>query len=107
MPFVENWIVHAFGKIIEDGYSPDQAFGLKAVRGVHERPDTHDRDIVATAMVILAMRAGENWENAIWKAATALFDHGRGDSAVKTAYTKYKDALNLLPDASLTALIPD
>jgi hypothetical protein len=105
-PYVENWIIHAFGKILSEGCTADQAFGLKAERGKHERPDTHDRDIVATAMVILAMRSGKNWSEGIGEAANLLFEDGTGDKAVQAAYSKYHEALDLLTSSNLSALLP-
>ncbi len=105
-PYVENWIIHAFAKIIEDGYSADQAFGLKARHGMHARPNTQDRDIISTAIVILAMRAGNTWEFAIGDAANRLFDDRTGDAAVKAAYSKYRDSICHLSNEDLADLIP-
>lgn len=106
LPYLENWIIHAFGKIIEESYSADQAFGLKPRQGKHARPDTQDRDIIATALVILAIRAGNTWECAIDDAANRLFVDGAGDAAVKAAYSKYRDSIYHLSNDELTALIP-
>lgn len=55
-------IKRAFALIME-GYSADQALGLKPFRGKHQRPDTTSRDVRAAALVILEMRKGQNWEN--------------------------------------------
>ena len=104
-PYVENWVIHAFTKIIEEGYLADQAFGLKARKGMHARPNTQDRDIIATAIVILAIRAGNTWEYAIDDAAYKLFNDGTGDAAVKVAYSKYRDSICHLCNEELAALI--
>lgn len=106
-PYVDNWIIYAFGQILEEGRSADEAFGLKGIRGKHKRPDTHDRDLIAAAIVILAMRSGTKWEDAVGDAANKLFEDGRGDKAVQAAYTKHRDTLQLLPSASLAAIVSE
>lgn len=105
-PYLENWVIHAFTKILEEDWKADQAFGLKARLGKHARPNTQDRDVIATAIVILTMRGGSTWESAIGDAANQLFDDGIGDAAVKAAYSKYKDSINHLTNEELGALIP-
>jgi hypothetical protein len=106
MPFVENWIIYAFGKVIEDGYSADQAFGLKARKGKYERPDTLERDIKAVAAVILSTRSGDSKQRAIGDAANLLFPYGTGDKAVEKACEKYMDTLNDFPSSLLRSMSP-
>lgn len=105
-PYVENWAIHAFTKILEENWKADQAFGLLARQGQHERPDTHDRDLIATATVILEMRSGMTWREAIGDAANRLFEDGSGDKAVEAAYAKHHQTLGLLPTNTLAAIVP-
>lgn len=105
-PYVENWAIYAFTKVLEEGWKADQAFGLLARPGKRERPDTHDRDLIATAMVILAMRSGITWQEAIGDAANRLFEDGTGDKAVQAAYAKHHQTLGLLPTNTLAAIVP-
>ena len=104
-PYVENWVIYAFARILEEGWKADQAFGLLARHGKRKRANTHDRDIIATAMVILAMRSKNTWECAIDVAANKLFDDGSGEAAVKVAYAKYKESVDPLSDDELAELI--
>lgn len=104
-PYVENWVIHAFAKILEENWKADQAFGLLARHGKRKRVDTYDRDIIATAMVILAMRDGFTWECAIDDAANKLFEDGSGEAAVKAAYSKHRDSVCHLSNEELAALI--
>lgn len=105
-PYVENWVIHAFAKILEEGCSADQAFGLKVCKGKYERSDTHDRDLVAAAIVVLAIKSGMKWEDAIGEAANKVFEDGLGDKAVQAAYAKYRETLELFPKPYLASLIP-
>ena len=91
---------------MEEGLSPEVAFGLKAIRGKYKRFDTHDRDLIAAAIVILAMRLGTKWKDAVGEAANKLFEDGRGDRAVQEAYKKHRETLQLLPSPTLAAMIP-
>jgi len=62
--------------------------------------------LIAAAIVVLKMRSGAKWEDAIGDAANSLFDDGVGDKAVQAAYAKHHEALNLLPTNTLAAIIP-
>lgn len=106
-PLIENWVIHAFGKIIDDKESADVAFGLTTGKGKRARPDTHDRDILIAAHVILDMRDNKKWDCAIGDAANLFFPDGKGDKAAEAAYSKYKDILGMLPDETLRGLIGD
>lgn len=105
-PYVENWVIHAFTKILEEDWKADQAFGLLARKGKYERPDTHDRDLIAAALVVLEMKSGTTWEEAVGEAANKLFEDGSGDKAVQAAYAKHHETLSLLPTETLASLMP-
>jgi hypothetical protein len=101
-----EYLDHAFGKILNEGSSADHAFGLKLLRGHHERDDTIDRDFVATACVTLRMKKGETWEAAVEAAAGRIFPGGSGESAVKAAYHEYKPMVDQFTAAQLEELVP-
>jgi len=103
---LREYLDHAFGKIIEDGWTADHAFGFKLKRGHHERQDTTERDVVATAYMILLMRRNWTWLDAKGAAANLLFPDGEGEKAVEAAYALYKEALQLLPDNVLNKMLP-
>ena len=97
----------AFRRIAEDGWSADHAFGLKLKRGHQQRGDTTERDVMAAAFVILRMRQGWRWSDAVGGAANLLMPDGRGEDAIKTAYANYREALSLFPDETLGSLLPE
>ncbi len=90
---------HVFAQIIE-GKSADQAFGLKTEKGKYPRPDTHSRDLRATAIVILRLRQGLNLEDSSNDAAEVL---GISESTVKRACAEWFETLEKLnlPDETL------
>lgn len=96
----------AFKRIADDGWSADHAFGLKLKRGHYLRDDTTERDVMAAAFVILRVRQGWRWNDAVGGAANLLMPDGRGDAAVKAACAKYRETLTLLPDETLGSLLP-
>lgn len=90
-------IKHAFALIIS-GKSADQAFGLKAIKGEHNRPDTFSRDVRAAALVVRQRRKGANWEDAVTDAAEHM---GVSDRIVERAYKAYREGVECLPDEQL------
>lgn len=102
-----EFIGHSFGKIVEDDWCADHAFGLKPKRGHHKRPDTSIRNLVAAANMILLMRGNQTWQNAKGEVANRLFPDGRGDKAVEQAYSFYKDALSHYPNDLLAQIVQD
>jgi hypothetical protein len=101
-----DYLYHAFGKIIEDGWSADHAFGLKLKRGHYERESTLERDMTATAYIILLMRRGWNYLDATGEAANLLFPDGQGEKAIVAAYGHYKGVFSKLPEDILLELLP-
>jgi len=99
-------VQHAFKKIIENGWTADHAFGLKLKRGHYPRPDTTERDIRATAYVLLLRRKKWTKQDAIGEAANLLFPDGAGDRAVASAYKNYADELSWMSDEVLKSLLP-
>jgi hypothetical protein len=97
---------HAFGKIIEEDASADQAFGLKLGRGKYPREDKVIRDVMATAYMILLMRQGWTWEDAKGEAANLLCSSDAGDKAMEKAYADHKDLMKLFPDDTLKEMLP-
>ena len=101
-----SFVKLAFKRIADDGWSADHAFGLKLKRGLYLRDDTTERDVRATAFVILRVRQGWRWSDAVGGAANLLMPDGRGEDAIRTAYAKYRDTLSLLPDDTLGSFLP-
>ena len=91
---------HVFSQIIS-GRSADQAFGLKQIKGRYKRPDTEERDMQATAVVILHMRQGASWEDAVFKAVEQL---ELGERIVQRAYEFYSETFWCLTDETLLTL---
>jgi len=110
LPYNERILIeflgHAFGKIIEEGSSADHAFGLKLKRGEYERESTLERDVIATAYVILLMRNRWTYLDARGQAANLLFQDGKGDKAVEAAYATYKDYFRSFPNDILEGMLP-
>lgn len=100
-------VQHAFEKIIDDNWTADHAFGLKLKRGHYKRSDTTARDVIATAYVLLLRRKKWTRQDAMGEAANLLFPDGEGDRAVESAYKKYADDLNWLPDELLKSYLPE
>ncbi|MBC9070604.1 hypothetical protein IAI53_01355 [Thauera sp. CAU 1555] len=97
----------AFQRIVDDGWSADQAFGLERRRGHHPRPDTTERDVMAAVLVILHLRKNWKWLEALEAVTGLLFeDENRGTSIVRDAYAKYRDVLESLPDEALASMAP-
>lgn len=91
---------HVFAQIMA-GRSADQAFGLKAIKGKYNRPDNTSRDVRAVAMVVLQMRKGVTWEDAVTDAAVHM---GIGDRTVERACETYREGLEWLLDETLMQL---
>lgn len=85
---------HVFA-LIREGKSADQAFGLKAIKGKYNRKDTYVRDIHAAAIVVLNLRKGAKWLDAIMDAAAYL---NISESTVTRACSDFREGLDLLPD---------
>ena len=78
-----EYLHYAFGKIINDKVTADQAFGFKLTRGKYERDDTSERDVFAAAYMTLLMRKGWTWLDAKSEAANLAavsLRHGRKSS---------------------------
>ena len=102
-----KFMQHVFEKMIVDKWKPEQAFGLKRRKGKYPRPDLTDRDYLIAANVILLMRKGQDWSDAIGDTANLFIDDSKGDRAVMKAYSKHKDLIYEcnFSDADLTILI--
>ena len=103
----DKFIRMAFEKIVEQGWSADQAFGLAQGRGKYERMNTTVRDLSGVAYMILLMERGHTWLDARGIAANLLFDDGMGDKAMENAYKQHKEVLRTLTPEELMALLPD
>ena len=101
-----EFLDHAFGKIIEEGWSADHAFGLKLKRGHYERDCTLERDVMSAAYMILLMRKNWTWLEAKGEAANLLFPESKGEKAVEAAYANYKSEFARLPDKVLLDMLP-
>lgn len=104
---LNEFISLAFTRIVEGDWTADQAFGLTLGRGRYERKDTSERDIACVAYVILLMRHGWTWLDAVGEAANQFFPDGRGEKAIQAAYTIYKSELGEYPDTSLLGMLPE
>lgn len=91
---------HVFAQIIQ-GYSADQALGLTAIKGKYNRPDNTERDLTASSIVILQMRKGISWEDAVTDAAEHLSVSNR---TVERAYKSCREGIEMFPDAPLMTL---
>ena len=85
---------HVFALIME-GKSADQAFGLKRTKGGYKREDTYERDLHAAAIVVLNLRKGFKWLDAVADAAVHL---SISESTVKRACADFREGLDYLPD---------
>ena len=104
---LHGFLDHAFGKVAIEGWSADQAFGLKLKKGHHERANTFERDVIAAAfMVLLMQKKNWRWQDAKGEAANNLFPDGRGEKAVEKAYKSYGIGLKGLPEDYLVGLLP-
>lgn len=101
-----DYLYHAFGKIVVEGWSADHAFGLKLKRGLYVRESTLERDITATAYIILLMRRGWSYLDATGEAANLLFPDGQGEKAIVAAYSNYKEVFSKLSDDLLLEMLP-
>jgi hypothetical protein len=103
---LQGYLYHAFGKIVENGWSADHAFGLKLKRGHYVRESTLERDMTSTAYIILLMRRGWNYLDATGEAANLLFPDGKGEKAIVAAYGYYKEVFSKLPEDVLLEMLP-
>lgn len=102
-----EFLDHAFGKIVEDNWSPNHAFGLALKRGQYPRKDTTLRDVMAAAYVILLRRRNLTLQETIGEAVNLLSDDSnKGDKAIESAYAQYKAVLECMPDESLKEMFP-
>lgn len=85
---------HVFARIME-GQSTDQAFGLKRIKGKYSRIDTYERDMHAAAIVVLNLRKGCKWLDAVADASETL---NISESTVKRACDDFREGFELLPD---------
>ncbi|MCQ4285940.1 hypothetical protein NA647_00620 [Pseudomonas stutzeri] len=85
---------HVFALIME-GKNADQAFGLTRTRGGYKREDTYERDLHAAAIVVLNLRKGSKWLDAVADAAVQL---NISESTVKRACDDFREGLEYLPD---------
>lgn len=104
--FIE-YVEYAFARIVEQGKSPQVAFGLNLGRGEYPRPDTTIRDVEICAYMILLMRNNWKWQDAKGEAANIFFPDGKGDKAVEKAYAEYKNELCQMKDDTLKDLLPN
>lgn len=104
--YVDPDLLYAFMKpvfaLIMEGRSVDQAFGLKLIKGKFEREDNYMRDLSAAAVVVLLMRKGVKWEDAINDASEYL---GIGDRIIMRAYSHYKEEFEWIPDSVLKVFL--
>lgn len=98
---------HAFGKVIEENWTLDRAFGFGRGKGQRDRPDHFFRDVQAAAYVVLLRRAKWNLADAIGEAANLFISDSSGDKAVEAAYSKYKVALAHQTDSYLKSMLPE
>jgi len=103
--FLHTLMSYVFAGIVEGNKSADQAFGLSLERGKYDRADTTDRDVTATACILLLMRKGADWLEAKGHTANLLFPEGTGDRAVDAAYSQYRDELRYYSDDSLLEIL--
>lgn len=95
---------YAFGKIVDDNWSADHAFGLRRKRGRYDRKDTTERDVRAAALVELLMRSDKTLSFAKSEAADRHFPDGCGGRAIDAAWQKYRDVLRSAPKEFLEDL---
>ncbi|HRQ35479.1 MAG TPA: hypothetical protein PK361_07700 [Chiayiivirga sp.] len=111
MPYNQDvllaFVKMAFRRIVDDELRIDIAFGLAQQKGKHRRDDTTERDVMAAAFVILGMRRGAKWSDAVGEAANLLMPDGTGDRALQMAYARYKECFSSLPDEVLVGLLPE
>ena len=92
MPYNQDvllaFVKMAFRRIVDDELRIDIAFGLAQQKGKHRRDDTTERDVMAAAFVILRMRRGAKWSDAVGEAANLLMPDGTGDRALQMAYAR-------------------
>lgn len=100
--FVE-YVSLAFARIAEDGKSTDVAFGLKPGRGKHPREDTDDRDFLIAAYIVRQTRDGVTTTKAATINAAILLSIGH--TTANDAYSKYRDAVALMPNEQLDSLL--
>ncbi|MDR3428218.1 hypothetical protein [Silvimonas sp.] len=94
------WMQHVFPQVLAKK-NANVAFGLEIGQGEHSRTDTTARDQTAAACVVLLMRRGKRWQEAIGDAANLLFRDGEGGKAVERAYAKYKGVFTSCPNEFL------
>lgn len=102
-----EYLRFAFVNIVEKSWPGDTALGLKIEKGHYPRPQSLFRDLAAPGYIVLLMRKGWLWLDAIGEVANILFPDGTGDKAVTAACAKYKETLQELPDNELVELLPE
>ncbi len=106
LDILHELMAHVFSEIVENKCTADQAFGLKLRRGKYLREPTFDRDVAGAAYMVLLMRNGWTWQDAKGEAANLFFSDDRGDKAMETAYSQYKECLQFLSNQNLAAMLP-
>lgn len=102
---LHEYMTLVFARIVEDKRTGCQAFGLKLWRGGYDREDTTERDVTAAACVVLLMRKGVLWQDAIGDAANLMFPDGEGEKAIKVAHAQYKSEIEHYPDGTLLEIL--
>ena len=100
-----DYLEHAFEQIVENKASADAGFGLKRQRGKYNRADVTARNIQAASLVILGMRRGRTYLEAVGDAANQLFEDGKGERAVQDAYSNHLTSLESCSDEFLNDLL--
>lgn len=105
-PALLEYLRHALERMVKDqkNVSADIAFSLKRGPGRAREPRI-ERDLHIAAQVILFVRAGETWEEAIAKTAQLLFSTNSGERTVQKAYGYFHDAINSLSDEALLQIL--
>lgn len=98
-----DFIKRAFGRYME-GKSLNAAFGLTPGRGESHRDDNTLRNMGIAAFVILRMRNGTKWQDAIGDAANKFFPDGEGTRACESAHAEYKELFISFTNDSLQTL---
>lgn len=97
---LELLVLHAFARMLEEGRTLDQGFGVKNVRGQYARKDTTIRDLQLAYLVAEKQADGLAVETAINDVEdTTKF----GSGIVERAYRKHKDVLAYVTKDALFA----
>ena len=93
---------HAF-RLIHRGKKAGVALGIDPGPGA--RPEDNEaRNLMFAASVVLLMREGETWEDAIGEIANRFFSDGSGETAVRDAYAKFHYSIEGIADEHIQTL---